>query len=205
MEKPLWLDAMVRVGVSEPRPGRRPPRIDFPEDRLLAVYYQKYPEAKLEAVDLTSFEPPAARRFVLRQQQLMEQGVERKAAFAAVETENEAAGLHPGGISAAALASSSSAEHGGSIIEAIQAEEEAELNAGLAEYVARHGPIAPPKRSFEAGGRRSLARNPYSERLRSMQAVATALKAPKMEPTMATGKAGEGGSSSSSSEQAQQQ
>ena len=33
-----------RVGVTEHRPGRRPPRLDFPEDKLLHVYYNKYPE-----------------------------------------------------------------------------------------------------------------------------------------------------------------
>ena len=99
------------------------------------------PQAKLEPVDLTSYEPPTARRFVLRQMQLIEGGMARKEAFAAVEQEFFTRGENPAGV--AAVGSSSSA--GGSIIEQIQQQEEGELNSALQQYVDRHGPIpAPP-------------------------------------------------------------
>eukprot|EP00887_Chlorella_sp_A99_P003403 scaffold7.g3403.t1 len=170
-EKPLWFDAVKRIGVPVHRPGHRPARIDFPEDKLLQVYYMKYPEAKLEPVDLTSYEPPTARRFVLRQAQLMAGGMPRKDAFAAVEAEFAARGENPGGAAFAALGASSSG--GGGIVEAIQAEEEAELNAGLQTYVDRHGPIAAPRRPapWRAGGARPDRGPP-----RNVQALWGALK-----------------------------
>lgn len=44
-------------------------------------------QAKLEPIDLKSFEPPTARKFVWRQLELMDEGMSRRDAFDQVERE----------------------------------------------------------------------------------------------------------------------
>jgi hypothetical protein len=70
-----WAAAVRGVGGCAPTHGASP--------RLSATPLQ----AELEPVNLGSFEPPAARKFVHRQMALMQQGIERKAAYAMVEAE----------------------------------------------------------------------------------------------------------------------
>ncbi|KDD72912.1 hypothetical protein H632_c2742p0, partial [Helicosporidium sp. ATCC 50920] len=87
LARPKWLEAVAMVPPIEPRRGGRPPTIRFPEDRLVQAYYAKFPQARLAPLDMSSFEPPRVRRFVTRQMELMEGGMERRAAFKAVEEE----------------------------------------------------------------------------------------------------------------------
>ena len=48
-------------------------------------------QAMLEPVDLTSFEPPTAKKFALRQLELIDQGMSRRESYAKVEAEFAAA------------------------------------------------------------------------------------------------------------------
>ncbi|PRW34062.1 hypothetical protein C2E21_7201 [Chlorella sorokiniana] len=132
MERPRWMAAVERTPpLPTGKPGKRPPSITFPEDELIEAYYRKHPEARLEPIDLASFEPPAARRFALRQLELIEkEGMSKRAAAAVVEGEFAAQQRR-----AAAEAGS---RH--SIIEQIQAEEEIHLQQALRQYAESHGP-----------------------------------------------------------------
>lgn len=70
--------------------------------------FRRVPEAREEAVDLTSFDPPASRRFVLRQRELMDSGVPRSEAFALARKELQ--GQFPGRKEASALATAQAEE-----------------------------------------------------------------------------------------------
>ncbi|GAB4815620.1 hypothetical protein N2152v2_008076 [Parachlorella kessleri] len=126
VEQPVWLPAMERVPPPPVKTGRKPPTITFPEDRLLAAYYSKHPEAKLEPIAINSFEPSTPLRFVHRQMELMEGGVPRKQAFQQVEQEFTAQ-------------SQQSGTQQGGIIEQVQREEEGHLRRALREYNLRRG------------------------------------------------------------------
>ncbi|KAL4435585.1 hypothetical protein ABPG77_002548 [Micractinium sp. CCAP 211/92] len=133
MEEPAWMGALTRTPPLPPgKPGKRPPRIVYPEDQLVEAYYRKHPEARLEPVDMSSFEPPTARRFALRQLALMqEQGLSQRKAYDIVEAEF------------AEERRQREAAAGGqrqSIIDQIQAEEEYHLQQALRTYADRNGP-----------------------------------------------------------------
>uniref|UniRef100_A0AAD5DZR7 Small ribosomal subunit protein mS23 n=1 Tax=Chlorella ohadii TaxID=2649997 RepID=A0AAD5DZR7_9CHLO len=89
MERPLWMAAVERTPpLPAGKPGKRPPSITYPEDELIDAYYRKHPEARLEPIDMASFEPPTARRFALRQLELIErEGMSKRAAAAVAEEE----------------------------------------------------------------------------------------------------------------------
>ncbi|KAL2651973.1 hypothetical protein R1flu_020101 [Riccia fluitans] len=74
-KKPLWFDAVshfppqaIRV-----RDGKAP-KIELPEDRLIKAYFARHPEARCQAFDLNSFEPPVARKFAWRVLEFLDRG-----------------------------------------------------------------------------------------------------------------------------------
>eukprot|EP00270_Netrium_digitus_P019823 TRINITY_DN7934_c0_g1_i2.p1 TRINITY_DN7934_c0_g1~~TRINITY_DN7934_c0_g1_i2.p1 ORF type:complete len:300 (-),score=96.26 TRINITY_DN7934_c0_g1_i2:183-1082(-) len=89
---PKWFKAMEKV---PPQPKvtrcKRVKKIVFPEDPLIESFYARHPEAKLDPVDLRSFDPPLARFFAQRQLELMQQGIPKMVARDMVEEEVEAA------------------------------------------------------------------------------------------------------------------
>lgn len=113
-----------------PRPGRRPATITFPEDSQVAAYYARHPEAKLEALDISSFEPPAARRVAYRTLELQAGGADKREAYTQAETEVAAAAAERRqGSGRAALG----------IIDQIQAEEESALRRAVQLFSTRCG------------------------------------------------------------------
>lgn len=91
MERPSWLNAVILV---PPQPKdlrcKRPPKIEYPEDPLIESYYARHPEAKMVPFSLQSFDAPIARRFALRQMQLIEEGLSRREARNRTEAEFKA-------------------------------------------------------------------------------------------------------------------
>eukprot|EP00246_Nothoceros_aenigmaticus_P008108 TRINITY_DN22600_c0_g1_i1.p1 TRINITY_DN22600_c0_g1~~TRINITY_DN22600_c0_g1_i1.p1 ORF type:complete len:164 (+),score=20.51 TRINITY_DN22600_c0_g1_i1:53-544(+) len=88
MSKPRWLDAVERIPpVTKLTKAKRPPKIRYPEDRLVESYIARHPESTCTPFDLKSFDPPPARKFALRQLEIMQQGKIRDAARDAVELE----------------------------------------------------------------------------------------------------------------------
>jgi hypothetical protein len=96
-------------------------------------YYRRHPEAKLAPLDLSSFEPPAARRFAFRQMELVAAGVPRRAAQDQAEA-----------YVAAAAAAASPAGPAPTVVEVVQREEEAQLTEALKRYIDHHGDQPPP-------------------------------------------------------------
>lgn len=93
IEPPVWLDIAKRHPPVEVamRGGKKPPAIEFPEDRLMQSYYARHPEAKLEPIWLDSTDPPTGKRYALRQLVLMQHGMSRTAARRQVDAEFAAA------------------------------------------------------------------------------------------------------------------
>ncbi|KAL4425206.1 hypothetical protein ABPG75_009222 [Micractinium tetrahymenae] len=178
MEEPAWMAALARTPPLPPgKPGKRPPRIVYPEDALVENYYRKHPEARLEPVDLSSFEPPTARRFALRQLELMHgRGLSQRRAYEITEKEfaeerrqREAAA---GGQRA-------------SIIDQIQAEEEFHLQQAMRTYSDRNGPHLVKQHARELwqashpGGAASAARIAAARAAQQQQRQAAAARAAK--------------------------
>eukprot|EP00271_Cylindrocystis_brebissonii_P008478 TRINITY_DN22824_c0_g1_i1.p1 TRINITY_DN22824_c0_g1~~TRINITY_DN22824_c0_g1_i1.p1 ORF type:complete len:209 (+),score=54.53 TRINITY_DN22824_c0_g1_i1:322-948(+) len=73
MEKPLWLDAVEKVPpMPIPKKTQRAPKIVYPEDRFIESYYFHHPEAKMEPFSLLDYDPPPAKRFALRQLEVLD-------------------------------------------------------------------------------------------------------------------------------------
>lgn len=66
---------------------RKKPRMIWPEERLMWDVYRRSPELKNIPYNLNSFEPPFAKRFALRQHELMQQGMTKEAAYRDTEQE----------------------------------------------------------------------------------------------------------------------
>ncbi|EFN56928.1 hypothetical protein CHLNCDRAFT_143448 [Chlorella variabilis] len=133
---PPWLYALMRTPPLPVKPLRkgRPPPIKFPEDSLIDAYYRRHPEARLEAIDLASFEPPTGRRFALRQLELMsEEGGGLSKIEASIQVEKEFSSRQEAAAAATGVRQQS-------IIEQIQAEEERHLQQALRQYATSHGP-----------------------------------------------------------------
>lgn len=62
-------------------------RVVWPEDRLMWECFRRQPEVRLIPYRLNSFNPPFAKRFALRQYQLMQQGRSKQQAYEAVSRE----------------------------------------------------------------------------------------------------------------------
>ena len=62
-------------------------RVVWPEDRLMWECFRRQPEIRLIPYRLNSFNPPFAKRFALRQYQLMQQGRTKQQAYEAVALE----------------------------------------------------------------------------------------------------------------------
>lgn len=88
---------------------------------MIASFYHRHPEAKLEPLDLSSFEPPTVRRFVNLQMDLMQKGLSKEESRNQVELEF----FGPPDKSAPKS----------SLIEDIQAEEERHLQEGVVQYL----------------------------------------------------------------------
>ena len=74
IKKPVWLDTLKKFPPDLPqRYHPKPPKIEYPEDRLLKKYFTKNPSSKKHQVFnlLNQEEKPPALKFVLRQLQLM--------------------------------------------------------------------------------------------------------------------------------------
>jgi len=91
IEKPQWLDAILKHPPPHISNGRRPPRITFPEDRLIQSYMARHPETQKTPIDLRSSQPAPARAFAVRQLQLMKGGMSQEASRRQVERETTAA------------------------------------------------------------------------------------------------------------------
>ena len=59
----------------------------WPEERLMWEVYRRNPELKRIPYSINSFEPPFAKRFALRQHELMKQGMTQEAAYKDTEKE----------------------------------------------------------------------------------------------------------------------
>lgn len=91
IDKPKWLDAILK---NPPQPilgGPAPKPIVFPEDRLIQSYMARHPETKMNPISLRSREPAPARAFAMRQLELIEGGMTQHAARLQVEAETDAA------------------------------------------------------------------------------------------------------------------
>lgn len=86
--KPRWFDAVESVPplISKGR-AKKAPKISYPEDRFVESFYARHPEAVCTPFDLKSFDAPPARKFALRQLELVRQGMNKLAAREAVEAE----------------------------------------------------------------------------------------------------------------------
>lgn len=171
MERPAWMTALERTPpLPVGKPGKRPPRIVYPEDELVDTYYRKHPEARLEAIDLASFEPPTARRFALRQLELMntKKWTQRRA-YAAAEVEFAAQ-------RAQAEAAAGGVRH--SIIDQIQTEEEQHLQTALRQYAQSYGPVQVKQHARElwqgqqTGAARMAAARAQQQRVQQQQRTA---------------------------------
>ncbi|KAL4854601.1 hypothetical protein ACK3TF_004756 [Chlorella vulgaris] len=165
METPSWMAALLRTPPLPPVRTKKskPPKITFPEDELLLAYYRKHPEARLEPIDLASFEPPTGRRFALRQLELMQhKGLGKRSA--AVQAEREFAEQR---MQADAAAGRSGRQ---SIIDQIQAEEEQHLQQALRQYANKHGATVVRQHALE------LSQQQHLQRQRSQQQQDTQLR-----------------------------
>lgn len=112
--------------------GKRPPRIEYPEDQFVHDYYGKNPAARLEPIDLGSFQPSSARTFAFRQLELMEEhGMSRRDARQQAEREFRTGEMmaFEGNVQSV----------GEKLIEAVQKEEELHLQEALETFRERHG------------------------------------------------------------------
>ena len=75
--------------VRKPKP--RP--IEFPEDRFIQSFYDRYPHVRQMPMDLHSDEPPLARRYALRALELWQGGQTPKRARRIADREFQEAGL----------------------------------------------------------------------------------------------------------------
>ncbi|KAL3689683.1 hypothetical protein R1sor_015992 [Riccia sorocarpa] len=74
-KKPLWFDAVAHFPPQSIRVrDGKAPKIELPEDRLIKAYFARHPEARCQALDLNSFEPPVARKFAWRVLELLDRG-----------------------------------------------------------------------------------------------------------------------------------
>lgn len=71
----------------------KPRSIVFPEDRFIQSFYDRFPAAQQAPLDLASAGPPVARKFALRQLELVEEGRTPKQARSIVDREFREAGL----------------------------------------------------------------------------------------------------------------
>lgn len=95
MPEPSWLDPYIRIeqlkaegvkhGMKLFDVEKDTRRAEFPEDKLIQSFYDRYPNAKYIPVDLRSFDPPLAKKFAVRQLALMETGMSKQEAQAQVE------------------------------------------------------------------------------------------------------------------------
>ena len=74
-----------------PLPGgaRAPPRLVFPEDRLISKFFRRNPPEVVPAIALRDAEPYYARRLALKQLELMEEGKSEAAAYEEVAGQRE--------------------------------------------------------------------------------------------------------------------
>jgi len=107
------------------RQGKRPPTLNYPEDAFVQAYYRKNPAARLEPIDLGSFQPCTARRFAYRQLELIEGGLTRREAKAQVELEFGSGKDAPVSV-------------GQRLIDTIQIEEESHLEEALETFKKKH-------------------------------------------------------------------
>eukprot|EP00892_Ulva_mutabilis_P005513 jgi/Ulvmu1/3333/UM155_0016.1 len=105
----------------------RKPRMIWPEERLMWEVYRRNPELKRIPYSINSFEPPFAKRFALRQHELMQQGMSQEAAYR--DTDKEMA-MHKEEL----LRSSVRVLPNYSVIATIQEQEEQELVAAYDQY-----------------------------------------------------------------------
>ncbi|KFM22409.1 hypothetical protein F751_0156 [Auxenochlorella protothecoides] len=130
--KPKWLDVVEKIHPAVPaKSSKKPAVLRFPEDDLLQAYYAKHPEAKMEPVDLSSFEPTSARKFVFRQLEVMQTGVPRKEAYDIVSKEV-----------AEAASTSDAPALGRVVLDQIQQEEEWHLMNAMSQFRERHPTVA---------------------------------------------------------------
>jgi hypothetical protein len=91
VSKPRWFDAVSRHPPQFPLRDptkKRPMKIEYPEDRLLAKYYSKHPEARLEAMEIWRPQQHSAWKFVQRQLAVMkEEKLSEEDAYKKVEAE----------------------------------------------------------------------------------------------------------------------
>lgn len=73
------------------KPKPRP--IEFPEDRFIQSFYDRFPHVRQTPLDLGSSEPPVARRYAQRALELMHGGCTPKQARRIADQEFQAAGL----------------------------------------------------------------------------------------------------------------
>jgi len=99
--------------------------LNYPEDAFVQAYYRKNPAARLEPIDLGSFQPCTARRFAYRQLELIEGGLTRREAKAQVELEFGSGKDAPVSV-------------GQRLIDTIQIEEESHLEEALETFKKKH-------------------------------------------------------------------
>lgn len=96
MEEPKWLTAVqMRPPIYEIAHDsiKPPPPVVFPEDRFVQSFQDRYPHMQEQAIDLLADEVPPARRFALRQMELMESGIPRLTSRRMVDKELREAGI----------------------------------------------------------------------------------------------------------------
>lgn len=140
MPEPSWLAPFLRLRQAEalgsadaaPKKIEVTRRPQFPEDRLIQSFYTRHPNALMEPIDLSSFEPPVVKKIAIRQLALMEAGMSKLQAIKVVEQDM----LKKGTLKLAEPPS---------VIGQIQAEEERVLMAAIQEQKARRlGTTLPP-------------------------------------------------------------
>lgn len=70
------------------RTSKGPMKLNLPENRLVMGFYKQFPEARLEPVNLASFQAPLAKQFALRVHALMHEGMGKKRAVAQAQEES---------------------------------------------------------------------------------------------------------------------
>lgn len=96
MEEPKWLTAVQKappIFESTRDSKKSPPTVVFPEDQFVQSFQDRYPHMQEQAIDLLADEVPPARRFALRQMELMESGVSKTKARRIVDEELRKAGV----------------------------------------------------------------------------------------------------------------
>lgn len=91
--EPKWLQALEKCPPFPLEKGKKPKPIVYPEDRYIQSFYDRYPQARQEPLDLQGPEPPLARRFALRQLELVEGGTSPREARQIVDDELQALGV----------------------------------------------------------------------------------------------------------------